>query len=142
MAKDKLLYVVQKALIEKAGKVLVLKDVWGLDFPGGKLQEGEGKEGDANTLILSLKREVKEETGLGIEVQNPFAVWYYDFPPKHKYYGQSAYLVAFRAKYTSGEFKLSDEHFEFKWVDKNNYKEVDDGSEYFDILEKYFLSEK
>ena len=48
------------------------------------------------------------------------------------------YLVGFKCKYVSGELKLSEEHNDFKWVDKSNYKEVDDGSDYFDVLEKYF----
>jgi len=34
--------------------------------------------------------------------------------------------------------KLSEEHNDFRWVDRNNYKEVDDGSDYFDVLGKYF----
>lgn len=38
----------------------------------------------------------------------------------------------------SGEIKLSDEHNKFKWVDKSDYSEVDDGSDYFDALKKYF----
>ena len=139
MKNDALFCVGQKALIEKDGTVLVLHDpMEGLDFPGGKIQEGEAKDGDATSLILSLQREVREETGLEIEVFNPFAVWYHEFPKGHRNYGKVVYLVAFRCKYVSGELKLSDEHDKFRWVDKNNYKEVDDGSDYFDVLEKYF----
>jgi len=47
--------------------------------------------------------------------------------------------VAFKCKYVSGGLKLSDEHDNFKWVDKSNYQEVDDGRDYFDVLEKYFV---
>lgn len=93
---------------------------------------------DASSLIRSLKREVKEETGLEIEVFNPFAVWYHEFPKGHRNYGKVVYLVAFKCKYVSGELKLSDEHDKFRWVDKNDYKEVDDGSDYSDVLRKYF----
>ena len=139
MKDDALFCIGQKAFIEKDGKVLVLFDpVEGLDFPGGKIQEGEAKDGDASSLIKSLKREVKEETGLEIEVYNPFAVWYHEFPKNHRNYPKVVYLVGFKCKYLSGEPKLSDEHDNFKWVDKNNYKEVDDGSDYFDVLKKYF----
>lgn len=139
MNKDALFCVGQKAFIEKDGKVLVLNDpVEGLDFAGGKIQEGEAKDGDISSLIRSLKREVKEETGLEIEVFNPFAVWYHKFPKGHRNYGKVVYLVAFKCKYVSGELKLSDEHDKFRWVDENDYKEVDDGSDYFDVLKKYF----
>lgn len=137
--KDALFCVGQKAFVEKDGKVLVLHDpIEGLDFPGGKIQEGEAKDGDASSLIRSLQREVKEETGLDIEVFNPFAVWYHEFPKRHRNYGKVVYLVAFKCKNISGELKLSDEHDNFKWVDGDNYKEVDDGSDYFDVLKKYF----
>lgn len=139
MKNDSLFCVGQKAFIEKDGKVLVLFDpVEGLDFPGGKIQEGEAKDADASSLVLALQREVREETNLEIEVFNPFAVWYHEFPKSHRNYPKVVYLVAFKSKYISGEITLSDEHNNFRWVDKNDYKEVDDDSDYFDVLEKYF----
>ena len=79
-----------------------------------------------------------EETGLEIDILDPFAVWYHEFPKTHRNFGKVVYLVAFRCKYVSGNVSLSEEHNEFKWVDKSNYAEVDDGSDYFDVLEKYF----
>jgi len=139
MKKDALFCVGQKAFIEKDGKVLVLFDpVEGLDFPGGKIQEGEAIDADASSLIVSLKREVTEETGLEVEVFNPFSVWYHEFPKKSRNYGKVVYLVAFKAKYISGDVTLSEEHNNFKWVDKSDYSTIDDGSDYFDVLEKYF----
>lgn len=139
MKNDALFCVGQKAFIEKDGKVLVLFDpVEELDFPGGKIQEGEAKDADASSLVLALQREVREETNLEIEVFNPFAVWYHEFPKSHRNYPKVVYLVGFKCKYVSGEIKLSDEHNKFKWVDKNDYNEVDDGSDYFDALKKYF----
>jgi len=139
MNDDALFCVGQKAFIQKDGKVLVLNDPEeGLDFPGGKIQVGEARDGDASSLFRSLQREVKEETGLEIEVGNPFVVWYHEFPKNHRNYPKVVYLVGFRCKYVSGEIGLSDEHNKFRWVDKNDYFEVDDGSDYFDALRKYF----
>ncbi len=143
MGNDALLCVGQKAFIEKDGKVLVIRDpIEGIDFPGGKIQEGEAKEKDANSLSISLKREVKEETNLEIEVLDPFFVWYHVFPQGHRNYGKRVYLVGFKCKYISGELTLSDEHDKFEWVDENNYEKWNDGSDYFGALRKYFLSEK
>ena len=142
MKNDALLYVGQKAFIEKDGKILVLHDYLGLDFPGGKIQEGEIKDGDFNSLNDSLKREVAEETGFKIEVFDPFAVWYRVFPKIHKYYGESVYLIGFKCKYISGDLKLSDEHDKFEWVDKSSYEKWNDKSGYFTALKKYFLLEK
>lgn len=139
MKDDALFCVGQKAFIEKDGKILVLFDpLEGLDFPGGKIQVGEAVDAEASSLTRALQREVIEETGLEIQVFDPFSVWYHEFPKGSRNYGKVVYLVAFKAKYISGELKLSSEHDGSKWVDKNNYKEVDDGSDYFDVLEKYF----
>lgn len=139
MKEDGLFCVGQKAFIEKGGKVLILGDpTEGLDFPGGKIQEGEAIDKDPSSLTRALQREVREETALEIEVGDPFAVWYHVFPRHHRNFGKSVYLIAFKCKYISGELKLSNEHNNFKWVDKSDYKEVDDGSDYFDVLRKYF----
>ena len=141
MSKDALLCVGQKAFIEKDGRILILNDpIEGLDFPGGKIREGEPKEEDASSLIRALQREVMEETGFTVEVLNPFTVWYHEFTKEHRNYPKVVYLVGFRCKYISGELKISDEHDNFRWVDKTNYKELNDKSGYFNALQKYFTS--
>ena len=142
MANEALFYVGQKAFIERDGKVLVLSNhLFGCDFPGGKIQEDEIK--DRDSLMISLKREVKEETGFEIEVFNPLSVWWFELSNKnHKLYGKKVYIVLFKCKYVSGEIKLSDEHNKFEWVGKNNYEKFDNGSNSFIALKKYFSSEK
>ncbi len=133
MEDDKLFYVGQKAFIEKGGQVLVLIDPdLGLDFPGGKIQEGEAD------FDVSLKREVKEETDLDIKVGDPFTRWFFKFRKGHRNEGKEVYLVGFRCSYVDGEVKISEEHSEFKWVNKNNYGTLDDKSGYFRALRKYF----
>ncbi|MDO8639210.1 MAG: NUDIX domain-containing protein [Candidatus Daviesbacteria bacterium] len=133
MAEDKLFYVGQKAFIDKDGEVLILIDPkLGLDFPGGKIQEGETDLGEA------LKREVREETGLEIEIGEPFTRWYFEFRSDHRNAGKQIFLVGFKCKYISGEVKISNEHSSFKWVNKSNYQELYEDSDYFRALEKYF----
>ncbi len=135
---EALFYVGQKALIEKDGKVLIVFDpIFGLDFPGGKIQEDEiQKPGD---LELSLKREVREETGFEIEVKNPFAVWFFEISKKtHPLYGKKVYIILFRTKYISGDLKLSEEHNKFEWADQNNFQKFDKGNDGFIALQKYF----
>ncbi|HEX5368834.1 MAG TPA: NUDIX domain-containing protein [Dehalococcoidia bacterium] len=57
----------QKALIDRDGAVLVVYfPSGGLDFPGGRVDEGE------HDLVASLKREVREETRLEVDVGPPF----------------------------------------------------------------------
>ena len=130
---DKLFYVGQKAFIDKNGEVLVLNDpVHGLDFPGGKIQEMDV------ALDEALHREVLEETNLEIEIGEPFFRWYKEFPVGHRNEGKQVYLIGFKCKYKDGEVKLSDEHDNFKWVNKNNFREVEVANPYFKALEKYF----
>ena len=137
MADDKLYYVGVKAFIEKNGKILVLNDPKiGLDFPGGKIQQGE------SDFIETLKREVREETGFEIEVGEPFAIWEVVFPPNPKYVVPEVFLVGFKCKYLSGEFKISHEHDSFKWVDKSNYQIVKQDCGHYRALERYFSLKK
>lgn len=133
MADDQLMYVGQKAFIEKDDQVLILMDPdLGLDFPGGKIQEGE------TDFTEALKREVREETSLEIEKGDAFFTWYNVFGPHHRNAGKKVYLVGFKCRYVSGEVRLSDEHSEYRWVSRENYRELDDKSDYFKALEKYF----
>jgi 8-oxo-dGTP pyrophosphatase MutT (NUDIX family) len=135
MRNDALLCVAQKALIDKDGEVLVLNDpLLGLDLPGGKIQEEE------IDLTGALKREVKEETGIEIEVGEPFSVWYYEFSNEssHRNKGKKIYTVAFKCKYLSGDVKLSDEHNLFEWVNKDNYSKLKTETNMYKALEEYF----
>ena len=115
----------QKAFIERDGQVLVVffPNGW-LDFPGGRINEGE------SNLVDALKREVREETTLEVEVDAPFASWLGR--------GGTVFLVAYRCRYVSGEVELSDEHSGYRWVDRSNFRELDDGSPPFAALEQYF----
>jgi 8-oxo-dGTP pyrophosphatase MutT (NUDIX family) len=138
MANDQLLFIGQKAFIEKDGKILILTDaILGLDLPGGKIQEGE------LDFKKALTREVEEETNLKIKILDPFTTWYYEIPnnKKHPSGGKKIFMVGYRCKYVSGKIKLSDEHNAFYWVDKNNYKKLDKEWNMFPAIEKYF-SEK
>lgn len=133
MKDDALLYVVLKAFIRKGDQVLVLNDpIEGLDFPGGKMQEGEAD------LSVSLQREVSEETGLEIKVGEPFATWTEVFPSDHRLAGHRVVLIGYRCEYVSGDVQISEEHDKATWVTKDNYSTVDDSTSYFDILGKYF----
>ena len=133
MKEDALFYVGQKGFIRKGRDILVLGDPKeGLDFPGGKIQEGE------TDLHEALKREIREETTLEVNVGKPFATWINTFPDHHPLAGKKVYLVGYICDYVSGDVKLSDEHNTFHWVNKDNYHEVNDGSTFFNILKTYF----
>lgn len=64
-----------KGLLVNSGKFLILKQKlndgshkW--DLPGGRIKFGE-------TPLDTLKREVKEEVGIDVEIQKPVGMWYF-----------------------------------------------------------------
>ncbi len=124
----------QKAFIEKDGKVLVLfkPDTGRLDIPGGRIQTNE------TDLKSALAREVLEETGLQIKINDPFCTWTFTIGEGYKYAGQTIFLVGYKCEYVSGELKMSDEHGDYRWVDKESYKELKSSIGHFNALEKYF----
>ena len=131
--KDELFFVGQKAFIEKDGKVLIL--IFAdekIDFPGGKIQEGEIDP------KASLEREVLEEVGIKVKVGQTLLNTIEAFPLGHKLYGKRVFISWYSCEYESGEVTLSEEHDNYFWVNKESYKSVDDGTSYFAILEKYF----
>ena len=108
------------SIIEKDGKVLVLKrsskdpfsaDCW--DLPGGVMNFGE-------EVVAALKREVKEECGLEIETLSPMDV-------STRIDNEEQYVaVTFICEYKSGTVKLSKDHSEFKWVDAKKVPDLED----------------
>lgn len=133
MAQDNEFFVGQKAFIDKNGEVLILNHPkYGLDFPGGKIQIGE------EDFDKALHREVKEETGLEIEIGKPFTRWFFKFGENHSKAGKKIFLLGFKCRYIGGSVNLSNEHNGYKWVNKNNYKDHQVNNGYYEALEKYF----
>jgi len=135
MAQDQPFYVGQKALIDKDGKLLILNDPYlGYDLPGGKLQIGE------TDFEKALKREVKEETNLEIDVISPFATWYFEIPKdsRHPRAGIKVFTISYKCKYKAGEIRLSSEHDNYIWIDKDSFTTIKNDWKSYPIIEKYF----
>ena len=102
-----------KALIKnKEGKYLILhksdKDDINpnqIDIPGGRMEFGED-------FISALKREIKEELNIEIEIGKPSRVWSLIKDNLH------LIGITFNAQYLTGEIKLSFEHDSYSWVSK------------------------
>lgn len=81
------------------------------EFPGGKLEDGESE-------IDCIKREIKEEINIEIEILEKISNSVYD-------YGTfKINLIPFISNYVSGEIILS-EHKDFKLLDKSELLNLD-----------------
>lgn len=104
----------QKAIIKKDDKYLILHrspnekshpDFW--DFPGGKLEPGEDP-------FDGVEREVMEENGIKSKAEKVLGIY------EMEYKGDWLKFVVYKVKVLSDlNVKLSDEHTEYKWLDKD-----------------------
>lgn len=81
------------------------------EFPGGKLENGES-ETDC------IKREIREEINIEIEVLNKLS------DSIHDYGSIKIKLIPFLARYVSGSIELS-EHSNYKFLPKNELMDLD-----------------
>ncbi|HHW47619.1 MAG TPA: 8-oxo-dGTP diphosphatase MutT [Clostridiaceae bacterium] len=100
---------VTAAIIINDGKVLIAQRAknqnmagkW--EFPGGKVEPGETPE-------ECLKREIREELGINIEVNDFFG------ESTYQYDTGTIKLIAYKVQWIDGEFRLS-AHNQIKWVE-------------------------
>lgn len=85
------------------------KDGW--EFPGGKVEAGESLEN-------ALKREIREELAVEIDVQRLFSTIEYDYPNFH------LKMHCFLASLAGGILTLR-EHEAAKWLTKEELDSVD-----------------
>jgi 8-oxo-dGTP diphosphatase len=96
-------------LITQRGKGMSFEGKW--EFPGGKIENGEDHK-DA------LKREIKEELTLDINVGDRALEWKYEYP-----FGIVDF-IAFDSAVSKGELTLV-EHMDAKWVRASDLKAYD-----------------
>jgi 8-oxo-dGTP diphosphatase len=99
------------------------------DLPGGKVDAGENLE-------QGLLREVVEETGLTISLQRVLGAAESESLTK-----RVAYLI-FEGRIESGRVRLSNEHEDFTWVDRQSLAKVEIAEQFRPFLKAYSQMDK
>jgi 8-oxo-dGTP diphosphatase len=99
------------------------------DMPGGKVDAGEGLE-------EGLLREVAEETGLTISLLHVLGAAESETPAK-----KVAYLIM-EGRVESGQVRLSSEHDDYSWVDRQDLAGVDMAEQFRPLLKAYGRPDK
>lgn len=83
------------------GKILLVNSPWrGWEYPGGLIEPGE-------TFQQALKREVREEAGVEVEIAGFVGIC--------KNVGMDIVNIDFKCRYTGGELTTSEESTEVGW---------------------------
>ena len=92
------------------GEILLVNSPWrGWEYPGGLIEPGE-------TFQEALKREVREEAGVEIEITGFVGIC--------KNVGKDIVNIDFTARYLSGELRTSEESTEVIWATPEKAMEI------------------
>lgn len=107
-------------VLKRSPEAKISPSLWNL--PGGSVERRE-------KLNKAVVREAREETSLEIEPENkPFYIYYY---PKTAVY-------AVKARIVKGNVILNKEHTKFKWVSKDDWKNLKYTPSGLATLKKFF----
>ena len=132
--------VAMKAIIVNDGKILLLRESAKHDtntkagkyqFPGGRIDPGE-------PFAEGLRREVKEETGMEVEIGEPFYIgeWF----PVIKGVPHHIVAVFLVCKPSTTEVVISEEHDAYEWVGPEIAQKIDIMMPDKEVVERYFAS--
>jgi 8-oxo-dGTP diphosphatase len=112
-------------LVTQRSEKMKLQLKW--EFPGGKLEENESE-------IDCIKREIKEELNIEVEVLKGLSNSIYDYGT------YKINLIPFISNYVSGEIVLS-EHKDYKLLDKSELSYLDWAEADLPIVEEFLKLE-
>lgn len=104
-----IIYFGDKILVVQRSESMVLPLKW--EFPGGKIEENESEED-------CIKREIKEELNIEIDLVKRLTPSYFNYP------NISIELIPFKANYLQGEIILN-EHKQYLLIKKHELSDLD-----------------
>ncbi|RNI26920.1 (deoxy)nucleoside triphosphate pyrophosphohydrolase [Rufibacter latericius] len=110
-----------KVLVTQRSEKMSLSLKW--EFPGGKIERGE-------TAESCLHRELMEELNIQVKILRTLS------PSSFDYGKFSINLIPFLVNYLSGEIILA-EHETYKWLSRNELKDIDWAPADVPILEEF-----
>ncbi|NUM25792.1 MAG: NUDIX domain-containing protein [Candidatus Buchananbacteria bacterium] len=119
------IFVATKAFIVHQGKVLIVREStnYGEGTNAGKYDVVGGRVKPGENWSDSLKREVKEETGLDIQIGKPFYVG--EWRPVVNNEPWQVVGIFFECHATTDQVQLSQDHDDHQWIEPANFKEYD-----------------
>lgn len=107
------LLIVVKGLIFYEGQVLLVKRSSQEEVGGGTWELVGGKMVFGETLETSLRREIKEETGLDVVIEKLLYATTFQTDPTRQ-----IVLLSYLCQSETDNVTLSDEHSEYRWTSK------------------------
>jgi 8-oxo-dGTP diphosphatase len=133
MEETQLYVVAVAAIIFREGKILAMRRAATKDAGAGLWETLSGRVLLGEEPLATVKREILEESSLGVEVEpQPFTV--YQATRKNL----PMMVIVYRAKYVSGKVILSDEHDAYAWLTPEEFAER---STLTKLVETVFLAE-
>lgn len=120
-------------LLEHSGKILLLHRAETKDHGAGEWEPISGRMEQGETPEEAAIREIKEETGLDAEIIRPFDTFFFVRKPSN----EELVGITFCAKAFSDAVNLSEEHDEYKWVDKKDLIQQPTSTPVKKALQKY-----
>lgn len=116
-------FVAVKLFLERDSKLFIFKDKWGSwDLPGGRIKKHEFETDLKDVIARKMSEEVGSEVRYEVE-ERPEVLMRHERVeaspgnPTIRIFG-----IGYRAKWVSGEPKMSAAHTEMLWVDVKNFK--------------------
>lgn len=122
---------VKAVIVDDAGRSLLIRRsasnrhfVGQWEWPGGKVDSGE-------SFDVATLREVKEETGLDVEITGLVGAAQFEMPARQ------VVVLCMEARLIGGELKLSEEHDDSAWVKFSDYGRYEFTDNVRELVMKY-----